>query len=106
MVEIASFFLRHIDVVFFFYGLAFFTMGLAVWLESRRASEIRLAGAMVYLAGFGLIHGLHEWFDMFIRLGKFDDLSPGQLLLFNGIRLGELVLSFALLVVFGILLIF
>lgn len=106
MVEIASFFLRHIDVVFFFYGLAFFTMGLAVWLESRRASEIRLAGAMVYLAGFGLIHGLHEWFDMFIRLGKFDDLSPTQLLLFNGIRLGELVLSFALLVVFGILLIF
>ncbi len=106
MDELATFFLNHIDVVFFFYGLAFFTMGLAVWLESRRASAIRLAGAMVYLAGFGLIHGLHEWFDMFIRLGKFDDLTPTQLLVFNGVRLGELVLSFALLVVFGVLLIF
>ncbi len=100
-----SFFMQHIDIVYFIYGLAFFSMGLAVLLESRRASEFRLAGAMLYLAGFGLIHGIHEWMDMFTYLGKFDALSPAQAFLFNGLRIGDLVLSFALLIVFGITLI-
>ncbi|MBP7043104.1 MAG: GAF domain-containing sensor histidine kinase [Chloroflexi bacterium] len=102
----STFFSEHIDLVYFFYGLAFFSMGLAIWLESRRASEFRLAGAMVFLAGFGLIHGMHEWFDMFIRMGKFDDLSAQGTFFFNGMRLGELALSFSLLIVFGIRLIF
>lgn len=106
MVDSSSIFLRHIDVVFFFYGLAFFSMGLAVWLESRRSSKFRIAGAMVFLAGFGMIHGLHEWMDMFDRLGKFSSLSPEQSFLFNGLRIGDLVLSFAFLVVFGIRLIY
>ncbi len=106
MVDSSSIFVRHIDVVFFFYGLAFFSMGLAVWLESRRSSKFRIAGAMVFLAGFGIIHGLHEWMDMFDRLGKFSSLSPEQSFFFNGLRIGDLVLSFALLVVFGIRLIY
>lgn len=105
MTELSSFFSDHIDIVYFFYGLAFFSMGLAIWLESRRSSEFHLAGAMVFLAGFGLIHGMHEWFDMFIRMGKFDDLSAEGAFLFNGMRLGELALSFAMLVIFGIRLI-
>jgi signal transduction histidine kinase len=100
-----SIFIRHIDVVYFVYGLAFFSMGLAVLLESRRASEFRIAGAMLFLAGFGLIHGVHEWMDMFARLGKFDSLTPEQAFLFEGLRIGDLILSFALLVVFGIRLI-
>ena len=106
MADSTSIFIRHIDVVFFFYGLAFFSMGLAVWIESRRSSEFRLASAMVFLAGFGLIHGLHEWMDMFARLGKFDSLSPDQAFIFNGLRIGDLVFSFVLLVVFGIRLIY
>jgi len=105
MSESASIFIQHIDVVFFIYGLAFFSMGLAILLESRRASEFRLAGAMLYLAGFGIIHGIHEWLDMFERLGKFDNMSPEQAFLFSGLRLGDLVFSFALLIVFGITLI-
>ncbi len=100
-----SFFIQHIDAVYFFYGLAFFSMGLAVMLESRRTSEFRIAGAMMFLAGFGLLHGLHEWTDMFVQLGKFESLSPEQSFLFNGIRIGELVFSFGLLIVFGIRLI-
>ncbi len=106
MTELSAFFIEHIDIVYFFYGLAFFSMGLAIWLESRRASEFHLADAMVFLAAFGIIHGMHEWFDMFIRMGKFDDLSAEGAFLFNGMRLGELALSFAMLVIFGIRLIF
>lgn len=100
-----SIFIQHIDIVYFFYGLAFFSMGLAVLLESRRTSEFRIAGAMMFLAGFGLIHGVHEWMDMFAGLGKFDGMSPEQAFFFDGLRIGDLVFSFTLLVVFGIRLI-
>ena len=102
----SSFFFRHIDVVFFFYGLAFFSMGLAVWLESRRNSEFRIARAMGFLAAFGLIHGIHEWMDMFQFLGKFDTFTPDQRFFFNGLRIGDLLLSFLFLVIFGISLIY
>jgi signal transduction histidine kinase len=52
--------------IFFVYGLAFYTMGLAVALEAgvhTGSPEVRRG--MRYLAIFGLIHGLHEWFEMF-----------------------------------------
>jgi signal transduction histidine kinase len=100
-----SIFFQHIDVVYFIYGLAFFSMGLAILLESRRTSEFRLAGVMMFLAGFGFLHGVHEWLDMFERLGKFDAFSPGQAFFLNGLRIGGLVFSFCLLIVFGITLI-
>jgi hypothetical protein len=64
------FFEQNIVLVYFFYGLAFFSMGLAVWLESGRTAEFRMARAMGPLAGFGIVHGLHEWFELFQRLGR------------------------------------
>ena len=51
--------------VYFFYGLAFVGLGLVVLLESGRASEFRFARALVPLAWFGILHGAHEWFEMF-----------------------------------------
>lgn len=97
---------HHIDVVYFLYGLAFYSMGLAVLLESGRSSEFRLARAMGSLAGFGILHGIHEWMEMFQRLGKFDDLEPDQLFFLDGIRIGILLLSFLMLVIFGFRLVY
>ena len=37
---IADFFSHNFVVIYFFYGLAFFSMGLAILVESRRASEL------------------------------------------------------------------
>ena len=51
-------------VIFFLYGLAFYSMGLALLVESGRASELGFARSMRLLAGFGLLHGVHEWIDM------------------------------------------
>ena len=48
---------KAIVVIFFFYGLAFYSLGLALLIESGRASELRLARSMRLLAGFGLLHG-------------------------------------------------
>ena len=43
MNPISAFFVRNIIAVFFFYGLAFFAMGLALLLASRRTSEFTFA---------------------------------------------------------------
>ncbi len=62
-----SFWDEAIIAIFFFYGLAFYSLGLALLVESGRASELGFARSMRLLAGFGLLHGYHEWFDMFER---------------------------------------
>lgn len=105
MDTITLFFEHNIIVVYFGYGLAFFCMGLAVWLESGHTAEFRMARAMGPLAGFGLVHGLHEWFEMFQRLGRAGATTIPSWLLLDEVRLAHLVLSFVLLIMFGVRLI-
>jgi signal transduction histidine kinase len=62
---VSAFLIRNIVYVYFFYGLAFFSLGLVVLLESGRATEFRFARALLPLALFGFVHGAHEWFEMF-----------------------------------------
>ena len=63
---VARFFTDNLMFVYFFYGLAFVGLGLVVLLESGRTSEFRFARALVPLALFGILHGAHEWFEMFL----------------------------------------
>lgn len=107
MTGISSFFEQNIVIVYFLYGLAFFSMGLAVWLESGRTSELRLARAMGPLAAFGFLHGLHEWAEMFELLGAVVPNAPAiaQSVGFSAVRLGLLVVSFVMLIIFGVRLI-
>lgn len=100
MNPISAFFVRNIVVVFFFYGLAFFSLGLALALASRRDSEFRFVRAIVPLALFGFLHGIHEWVEMFQKIAV---LSSGYIptTLHEVLRLGLLVLSFAMLLGFG-----
>ncbi len=87
--------------VFFFYGLAFFAMGLAVFMESGRAASFRVSRALVPLALFGLIHGGHEWYEMFqlVAAGQ-GQFQPG--LTEDWLRAGLLAISFLLLLDFGL----
>ncbi|MBI3363239.1 MAG: sensor histidine kinase [Chloroflexi bacterium] len=104
MHALADFFAQNIILIYFLYGLAFFSMGLAVLLESGKASEIRLARALLPLGVFGLMHGVHEWGEMFQKiLAITSDYRPlpDQ----EALRLLWLVVSFAALVVFGMMLI-
>ena len=104
----AEFFEHNLVVIYFFYGLAFFSMGLAIWLASSRfrTSEFRLAGALLFLAGFGVVHGLQEWFDMFQLLDERGGTNIPHWLLLPEVRLLHLVVSYLLLVFFGIKLLF
>jgi len=99
---ISAFLVDNIVIVFFAYGLAFFAMGLALALASRRASQFRFARAIRPLAAFGILHGIHEWVEMFQRIAAEGGHSPS---LWEEIpRLGLLAVSFLLVATFALLL--
>jgi len=88
--------LPFIVLVYFAYGLAFFSMGLLVALEGGRASDIRLRAALRPLAGFGIIHAIHEWIEMFNQMGHFQSDA-----LYSAVGLAILAFSFISLAAFG-----
>jgi len=89
-----------ITLVFFIYGLAFFSMGLAMLFESARSPLLAEVRVLRPLAIFGLVHGGHEWLEMF--LDKSDWLVFQNPIFVSWLRLGVLVISFVSLVVFGL----
>jgi signal transduction histidine kinase len=87
--------------VFFIYGLAFFGLGVALALESGRLATRAEARILWSLAGFGLIHGTHEWLESFLLQAQAaGTLVPVWL---PWLRLVLLLLSFSSLFLFGIL---
>lgn len=85
-----------IVLVYFFYGLAFFSMGLLVALEGGRSSDIRLRKALRPLAGFGIVHAAHEWLVMFTLMGHVEN-DP----IYAATGLAILAFSFISLAAFG-----
>ena len=71
-----QFFTAHLPEIFFIYGLAFFLTGVAVMLELTRSPELPVGRTLPYLGLFGLIHGTHEWLEMFQLMAA---RSPGPL---------------------------
>ena len=53
-------------ITYFFYGLAFFAMGIAMLLETGRSPALAEARSLRFLASFGLIHGTHEWLESYL----------------------------------------
>jgi signal transduction histidine kinase len=90
----------NIITVYFFYGLSFFSMGLAILLEVGRSSEFDFARSLRYLAGFGLVHGTHEWLEMFLLIYP----QSQELPFYRWVGIGRVVLlaiSFLFLIAFG-----
>src|SRR3990172_2123684 len=103
MNPISAFFVRNIVVVFFVYGLAFFAMGLALALASRRTSAFRFAQAIRPLAAFGILHGIHEWIEMFQKIATLTGgYTPG--VADEVLRVAVLIISFVMLLAFWLLL--
>ncbi|MEO8395606.1 MAG: ATP-binding protein [Chloroflexota bacterium] len=95
-----EFFTLNRPVVFFVYGLTFFVMGLAIFLQSRRHSRLRLARDLQWLAAFGILHGLHEWGTMFLPIQA--GYLPGVFIeLLQTFQIILLALSFMCLLMFG-----
>jgi signal transduction histidine kinase len=83
-------------LVWFVYGLAFFVLGLVILVYPKKGSRFDLARHTWMVGVFGILHGLNEWLDMFIRLG--DPLPPDLL---AQVRMWVLPASFFWLVQFG-----
>src|SRR4030042_605460 len=96
----AELFTRNIIVVYFFYGLSFFVMGLAILLEVGHSSKLDFARALRLLIGFGIIHGCHEWFEMFLIIRN-QISGPYNAPWVLPIRLVALAISFLFLIAFG-----
>ncbi|UCD98648.1 MAG: sensor histidine kinase [Chloroflexota bacterium] len=94
----------YFSLIYFLYGLAFFSMGIAILLELAHGSDQRLRHAFRPLAVFGFLHGAHEWLEMWELQG----LLPGQFaypVLWGAIDLAILTFSFLSLAAFGVYLI-
>ena len=85
--------------IYFFYGLAFFSMGLMVAIEGGRSTDARLRMALRPLAAFGIVHAIHEWLEMSARIIGFSSHSEPQI--FSVIKLILLAFSFLSLAAFG-----
>ena len=86
------------EVVFFIYGLGFFILGFAIMLYPKKNSAFALAEHLHLIAGFGLLHGINEWLDMFIKIYQSSDTT---VLVLELIRAATLPTSFLCLVHFG-----
>ena len=87
-------------LVFFIYGLAFFSLGITLAVESSRFPALADARMLRPLAIFGLIHGAHEWLEAYLMQSEsFGSPLPVWLPWF---RLFSLITSFIFLIVFVI----
>ena len=86
-------------IIYLLYGLAFFTLGVAILSRDTRFSELGIARILWLLAIFGIIHGFHEWLELLEHLNP-GIISPA----FSLTRLLVVSLSFLFLLYFGIFL--
>src|SRR3989339_306045 len=84
----------NLDVVFFFYGLSFIIMGIAILLQPKKGSGLKISGIFWLLAMFGLLHGMNELLDMWT-------IIRGRHYILDSIRWFTLVSSFIFLFEFG-----
>ena len=85
--------------LYFFYGLTFIFLGLAIAVKDMSGSKLRLADSLPSLAIFGFSHGLHEWLECYLLLGYG---NASLLLPIHYLKLLTLVVSFLFLNHFAI----
>ena len=89
----------NLPLIYGLYGLAFFVTGVVVALESGRNSQLALTRALPFLAAFGLMHGIHEWIEMFLLMSGD---SSSSLLVIEGFSILLLAASFVVLIEFAL----
>lgn len=94
---------QHLEIIliYFIYGLGFLAMGLAIALEMARSASIVNKKMLIPLAGFGLVHGIHEWLEIFLLQLTWGGYEFPVWLSIT--RLSLLAISFILLFYFGLL---
>ncbi len=85
------FLLKHLDYIYFFYGLSFILLAGVCYLLDRNKNRL-MPWSMLTL--FGIFHGLDEWICMM-------ELSTGDFPFFDYMKISVLLMSFVFLFEFG-----
>lgn len=90
---------QHVQMiaVYFFYGLAFFSLGFAATLQMRHDGDLPLHKQIPWLAAFGIVYAATAWLDMVQVYGT----NPGGDHLINVIKMVLQPASGLLLLIFG-----
>lgn len=88
-------------VVFAIYGQVFFTLGVALAVQSMKHTRLVLGKHLRWLAAFGLSHGLVEWGYVFIPI-QASYLPDRAVESLRWLQLGLMIASFAFLINFGL----
>ena len=86
-------------ILYQLYGLAFFTLGVAILSRDTRLSELGIARIIWLLAVFGIIHGVHEWLELLEQVNP--EVKTSSFFFF---RLLVVSTSFLFLLYFGLFL--
>ena len=97
-----TFFQENMLWVFFFYGLGFIILALAIFFKNKETTNKDLIANFYMLALFGLIHGLTEWTDWLRLYVSKHSIAGGQIIFLDGIKTVLLAVSFLFLLQFGI----
>ena len=88
-------------LLYLFYGMAFFAIGVSITSRDTRASHLKIAGVLWLFALFAYSHAFHEWFELYQSLPSpvfHERLIP----LINLLKLILVFVSFSFLLLFGI----
>ena len=87
-------------VIFLFYGLVFFTTGVAIASKVTRGSKLKIARYLPLFAIFAFVHAIHEWLVLFLFL-EWPALPKGLLPIISRLRLAPVSISYVFLLLFG-----
>jgi two-component system, NtrC family, sensor kinase len=87
-------------IIFLFYGLVFFTTGVAIASKVTRGSKLKIARYLPLFAIFAFVHAIHEWLVLFLFL-EWPALPQEILPIISRLRLVPVSISYVFLLLFG-----
>ncbi|MDX2495248.1 MAG: hypothetical protein QNK27_09835, partial [Desulfuromusa sp.] len=87
-------------LLYLFYGMAFFAIGVSITSRDTRASHLKIASVLWLFALFAYSHAFHEWFELYQSLPSL--AFPEQFIpMINLLKLVLVFVSFGFLLLFG-----
>lgn len=90
-----------IFLLYLFYGMAFFAIGVSITSRDTRASHLKIAGILWLFALFAYSHAFHEWFELYQNL-PFLTFPERFAPLIYSLKLLLVLVSFIFLLAFGV----
>jgi len=90
-----------IFLLYLFYGMAFFAIGVSITSRDTRSSHLKIAGILWLFALFAYSHAFHEWFELYQNL-PFLTFPERYAPLIYSLKLLLVLVSFVFLLIFGV----